>query len=470
MTSKEEPPAHHNSWIGKGLLRVVLLVVAAGLIAAFASAFGIAYDYGYLRTSILTGAPDGAYYALGSRLAARVQKGHGALTVIPTAGSVDNVARLTADPGRCDASFALMQDGTPVPGGSGVEVLGRLPEPETLILLARRGRKFDSFTDLRGATIGIGPEKSGTANLMRHLFSGDDLRALDIRFSQQPSDKQAELVAKGDLDLAAFVMRPDAKFLRDIVTRYDLDVVAPREMDGIIARHPWLDRGRIPTGFYDLAVPVPATDRVVAQVETLVVSGPCARRADRVGILMLLAAELPGFVRANPPKATGSATAIPLAPEARQFFLSGEPEIADRYFPWLVNLLSPAYWVYLLMAVTVLFNAMKAMSRYRLWRIDAARERIERRIAEIAKPDLGHADVRSLSPDTVSIAPDTHEKIEGIRNELAALRLRARNQAASMVTPMGEEMFYRYQEFRIDETLQAVAALAGGAAPTGTGR
>jgi hypothetical protein len=50
---------------------------------------------------------------------------------------------------------------------------------------------------------------------------------------------------------------------------------------------------------------------------------------------------LPGFVRFNLAKATGSATALPLAPEARQFFVSGEPELADRYFPWLVNLLSP---------------------------------------------------------------------------------------------------------------------------------
>ncbi len=74
-------------------------------------------------------------------------------------------------------------------------------------------------------------------------------------------------------------------------------------------------------------------------------------------LLMLSSAELPGFVRANPPRATGSATALPLAPEARQFFLTGEPELADRYFPWLVNLMSPAYWVYLVMAVTILFNA-----------------------------------------------------------------------------------------------------------------
>ena len=39
-----------------------------------------------------------------------------------------------------------------------------------------------------------------------------------------------------------------------------------------------------------------------------------------------------------------------------------------------MNLMSPAYWVYLVMAVTILFNLMKGYSRFRLWRIDAARE------------------------------------------------------------------------------------------------
>src|SRR5262249_58139392 len=77
---------------------------------------------------------------------------------------------------------------------------------------------------------------------------------------------------------------------------------------------------------------------------------------------MLLAAELPGFVRGNPPSSTSSATVLPLAPEARQFFLTGEPEITDRYFPWLVNLMSPAYWVYLVMAVTIPFYTLKALS------------------------------------------------------------------------------------------------------------
>src|SRR5262249_53711876 len=149
----------------------------------------------------------------------------------------------------------------------------------------------------------------------------------------------------------------------------------------------------------------PAVDKLVAHLGTLIVASSCARRADRVALLMLLAAELPGFVRGNPPGSTGSSTILPLAPEARQFFLTGEPEVADRYFPWLVNLMSPAYWVYLVMAVTVLFNGLKAFSRFRLWRIDAARERLEMDLKELVNPGLTHAQMREVSPDRVMAAP-----------------------------------------------------------------
>ena len=115
----------------------------------------------------------------------------------------------------------------------------------------------------------------------------------------------------------------------------------------------------------------------LAGARTLLIANPCAQRADRIALLMLTAAELPNFVRDNPPSSTAPASVLPLAGEARQFFLTGEPELADRYFPWLVNIMSPAYWVYLVMAVTVLFNLMRGYSKFRLWRIDAAREKLE---------------------------------------------------------------------------------------------
>ena len=43
---------------------------------------------------MLAGDPGGRYYTLATRLAARARQKHGVLTVLPTAGSIENVARL----------------------------------------------------------------------------------------------------------------------------------------------------------------------------------------------------------------------------------------------------------------------------------------------------------------------------------------------------------------------------------------
>ena len=110
--------------------------------------------------------------------------------------------------------------------------------------------------------------------------------------------------------------------------------------------------------------------------------------------------------------------------------------------------MSPAYWVYFLMAATALFNALRGLSRFRLWRIDAAREKI---VSEI-RNDLGPG----ARPDSVGKGlPDDHRA--DIVRRLIALRMRCHRYVSSFVTPMGDEMFYRYQQSLIDE---AVAALA----------
>jgi len=454
-----------GTWYGRGLARAALLLGAAAIIAGLAAEFGIARDFGYLHASILSGSPDGYYHALATRLADRASRGHGTLTVVPTAGSIENVSRLTSKSGRCGEMFGLIQDGTPVPADAGIELLGQLPERESLILLARSNNTFRSFADLRGASIGIGPEGSGTAYLMRQLFAVSDLQQLKVRFSYHELPDQAALVAQGKLDLAAYVMEEDAKVLHDILRGTDLDIVAPAGLQGLIARYPWLSLGTIAAGRFDLTRPTPASDRQAARLATLVVAGPCARRADPVAMLVLLSAELPGFVRSNPPRAASPATAAPLAAAARQFFVRGEPSLADQYFPWLVNLLSPAYWIYLVMAVTVLFNGMSVFSRFRLWRIDAAREKLETALKEFADAGLTHAQIRAATTVRPIDAPERRTAAQALLQRLMELRARCRRYTGSFATPMGDEMYYRYQQSLIDESIDTLGALlrrAGG--------
>lgn len=449
------PPA----WRRKGVLRVLSILIASAIVAAVISSFGAILDLGRFHASLLTGSPGGAYYTLGSQLAERAKADRSRLDIVATAGSLENVSRLIADRDRCVEQFAFVQDGTPVPPGSGLELLGRLPEPESLLLLSRDNRPPVSFADLRGASIGIGPEGSGTAYLA-HLLLGDaDLAGLNIRTSYHELEEQAQLVARGSLDFAVYVMRDDAEFLRSIIRKYQLDIVDLQDVQGLVGRHPWLSLGRVPQGRYDLVRQIPPNDKVVAQVNTLVVTSPCARRANRIGLLALLGAELPRFVRSNPPGSTSSATKLPLSVEARQFFLTGEPEFADRYFPWLVNIMSPAYWIYLVMAVTAIFNALKGLSRFRLWRIDAAREKLEAEIRRVAGDVVSHGPAHDFSTNDLLVDRKARATAQDILRRLAMLRTRCARQANSFATPMGDEMFYRYQQSLIDDTTSVLKML-----------
>src|SRR3974390_1195660 len=219
-----EPDKMMGIWRRKAALRAISILAVSAVIAAVISSWGTVRDFGSFHAALLTGSPGGAYYDLGSKLAERAKGDQGWLKVVATAGSLENVSRLIADRDRCVEQFAFVQDGTPVPPGSGLELLGRLPEPESLLVFGRNNRPPVSFADLRGASIGIGPEGSGTAYLARLLLGDADLAGLSIRTSYHGLEEQAQLVARGSLDLAVYVMREDAEFLRSIIRQYNLDV------------------------------------------------------------------------------------------------------------------------------------------------------------------------------------------------------------------------------------------------------
>jgi TRAP transporter TAXI family solute receptor len=456
----------------KAWTRGILIALAALAAVAALLYYTVSGDYAFLRASVLTGAPTGAYHALGERLAARALKKNGHLKVVATAGSVENIAHLVSENGRCVPAFAFVQDGVPTPADAGLTTLGRLPQPETLFLLARRGRTINTFNDLKGNSVGIGPEGSGTAYLMQQLLQNSDLSGLDLKPSNHDVEAQAGLVRDGQLDLAAFVMNENAPLVRTLANKYDLEIVAPADIEGLVSRDKWLRLGRIPAGYYDIAKPIPATDKLVAQVDTLVMTNACVHRAERVAFLMLLSEEFPNFVHVNPPPSAKSQDSAPLADEAREFFASGEPELADKYFPWLVNLMSPAYWIYLVMAATVLLNGAGAYSRFRLWRIDAIRASLESRLKALAHPGLtleqikarAHSgltreQIKALAPEAIIQTPQDRKAAEDLMQEFDALRRRCEEQMSSYVTPMGSEMYYRYQEWLIDEARVALAAL-----------
>src|SRR5262249_48614722 len=100
------------------------------------------------------------------------------------------------------------------------------------------------------------------------------------------------------------------------------------------------------------------------------------------------------------------------------------PTFAHSSFPWLVNLMSPAYRVYLVMAVTILFNVLKAFSRFRLWRIDAAREKLETALKQLVDPVLTHAQMRAVPAERLMAVAERRATAEAIMERLVELRAR----------------------------------------------
>jgi hypothetical protein len=67
--------------------------------------------------------------------------------------------------------------------------------------------------------------------------------------------------------------------------------------------------------------------------------------------------------------------------------------------------------------------------------------------------------MRALPAERVMATPERRSAALAIMGQLVELRARCQRQMNSLVTPMGDEMFYRYQQSLIDEATTTLGAL-----------
>jgi hypothetical protein len=328
-----------------------------------------------------------------------------------------------------------------------------------VLFLGRKGDAIQAFADLRGQRIGIGPAGSGTDVVARQLFALPDLAQLGVTLSNHSIDEQLAMASRGELDLAVVVIDADAPLIEDWVGRRGLQIASFATAHAVARRLPHIKTGTIGAGNYDAVQGIPATDRTVMRIETLLVGNGCAGRVATGDLLTLVSSEHPDFLRHN--KDTPNTTGLPLAPAAADFFTNGGLQMADEYVPWLVDLMPPANWAYVVMAVSLLFNAMGAGHRFRLWRIDAARVKLEGELGRFFPPSTTLGDIQRTGPDKGRTTPETLEAIDQLIHGLEELAARSRRYSLSMLVPMGQEMAYRYQEGVIYETIAVLREFLG---------
>jgi hypothetical protein len=435
------------------LRRTGVVVLALAIVAAILSQLNLKRDLHRLDAAILSGTPEGSYHAVAADLAALAAKENGKLRETLSAGSMENLTRLRAAKSTCEVAFALAQDGGDWGPPGELELLGRLAKADSVVLLGKDADKLTELSQLAHAKIGAGPEGGGAARLAAQLFAIPELAALGVDVSHRAAAEELGMLADGRLDLALVVIDEDAPWLGDTV-RGGMQIAGLSHIDVVARRLPHFKTGRIGAGEFDAVRVIPAQDKRVLRVETLVLGNRCAGRSATIDLMSVLAQRFPDFVRHN--KESANTTGLPLALAARGFFEHEGPELADEYVPWLVDVMPPTNWAYVVMAVSVLFNVMGLGHRFRLWRIDAARVTLETELATLFGSTTTLGDIARAKPEDEADARTQAPRVEEIVHELEALAARSRRYSLSVLVPMGQEMAYRYQEGVIYETLSVL--------------
>ena len=433
-------------------LKAGLLLAVFVVLAVLVATFGRTPDLSHVKVAVLSGSKDGNYHAIVTRVGAAAQRQRGRIDNLPSAGSVENIERLAAAKGSCDIQFALVQDGLPWPESHPFQLIGRLPISETFVVLGRDADRLHSVTDLRGMRVGIGPVGSGSEQVARQVMA--QLAELDIKVSTQPLGEQLAMLERGDLDLGAMVIAPEARLMLQAVRDRKLQILDIPAADAIARRLPSARGGSIKAGYYDPVRQLPPIDKRVIEIDTLVIGNGCARESVTQGVITAFQRVFPNFVTVN--RERPNLTGLDYASAARSYLDNQGPDAVGEYVPWFIDIMPTARWVQLFFAFSLLFAGQAVWHRFRLWRLDAGRVRIEGDVSRLFAPGTTVPEMAAALPEPAQRTPEVRAKVDAAVKQLDALAQRCRRQSISMLVPMGQEMNYRYQEQLIAELLHAL--------------
>lgn len=426
---------------------VALVVVGLiGLVVFKSVNFGAGLSH--VNISVLSGSPGGNYSTVVDGLAKRAARRGGTITNVPSAGSVDNLKRLGEG---CEADFALVQDGVPIPDPDKLEVIGRLPRRETVFVIGKDAEKLTKFSELQGKKIGVGPQNSGADYLGRDIFGSDELKPLGLTLSNHELPAQIELLVNGGLDLGVFVMDENAQLIRQAIRDRGLQLASIEQLDVVPTRVPVISLGTIEAGQYDPLTVLPSKDHTVLRVDTLVIGNHCAKRSAEIGLLEVLVEDQSGYLAVNKEFRGGTLRRSAIA---KEFYANEGPGFADQYLPWLVNIMPLGNWFYIVMVVSVLFNLMTLGHKVRLWRADANRDKAFQIVRDALGEQLTPHEIMELVPTEKHASKKA--EIDDAIAKLDALRAKIRRHENSPLVPLGAEWQYRYEEEQIELLLTAL--------------
>tara|TARA_R110000868_G_scaffold4909_5_gene30572 strand:- start:5992 stop:7326 length:1335 start_codon:yes stop_codon:yes gene_type:complete len=364
------------------LTNLWIVPVLAGLVGAL---FYFAAPPPPMHARLATGSENGGYHAFGVRLQTELAQHGFTLELVPSAGSQDNLSKLTAG----EVELALVQSGQELTLGdeqrekiSGLGVMYREP----LWLFVGENVSFVHLGDLMNLRLAIGSQGSGTQAVTAALLSANRIEpeGYPQQWQALGGRRAADELIAGTLDAAFFIGPAENVLLQRLAAEPKIRLVGLRRIDAYLARLPYLSRLQVGEGMLDLAHNVPSTNiTTLGPVATLAAGEdfhpsltPLILEAAKTVLKNGSLLDPAGSYPARPP------LSLPILDQAEYYYDKGLP-ILQRYLPFRIASLADRYIILAIPLLVLLFPLFKAIGPIYQWRIRARIYRWYKHLREI---------------------------------------------------------------------------------------
>jgi TRAP-type uncharacterized transport system substrate-binding protein len=346
-----------RSWRWPGFIGLTLILLGAGV-----------FIFATLppRTVVMaTGAEGSANHELGIRYRDILAQSGVKVQLLPTTGSLENLARLR-DP-RSGVGVGFVQGGTTSKKESpDLESLGTVFY-EPLWFFYRSGIG-DNIHALRGRRVSIGPDGSGTRALALELVKRFKLDTIIGELLGYAPQAAAEKLLAGDIDAGFIVTAWDSPVVQNLIDAKGIELASIPYADAYVSHYPFLNKLVLPAGVGDILNNRPPKDTVL-----LAPKGSLAVRADlhpAIQHLLLTAAvqihSPPGIFQKAGQFPAAEAIDLPLSDEAQRFYKNGRPFLQEHLPFWMAALAERVFVVFIPLAV-LLYPMFKLLPQMYDW-------------------------------------------------------------------------------------------------------
>lgn len=362
------PPPPKNPaalmWSSLGLAVAILL-------AGFLFTFQFVEPPPPAAMTLSTGGERGGYYSFGKQFRTVLAEAGVDLKLLLSAGTVQNIDRLTDPANGVDAAFVQGGAVSPDMKEAPLLSLGSL-FLEPMWVFTRTDAPLERLTQLQGLRLAVGPEGSGTRPVALKLLAKAGIDARTERFLPIGGTEAARALIEGRVDAAFFITAPQAAVVASLLGRPEIHLMSFARADALANAFPFLSKIPLPEGSLDLTRNIPDRDiTLLGPTATLVVREDL--HPALIGLLLetIMKVHGPG---GWPPDPAGFPTTrfleYPLDDEARRYFEEG-PSLLQRFLPFWAASMVDRLKILLLPLITLLFPLFKILPPIYRWRVRA---------------------------------------------------------------------------------------------------